>query len=242
MKNRWIVVLLLVILVLGGCGISYQRQVVPFKLPAAYPNAVEVAGATIAAQAYDNPQGAKEAFGFDIRRAGLCPVQVIFDNSGDHSLEVVASQTFLVDNEGNLWPVLDASQAYDRITKKSEMATIGKKAAKSGFLGGAAGAVLGAAIGIVAGENVLSSAGKGAALGAAAGATVGGAGAVEGADARAEVAADLREKSLRHKPIEPHTIAHGFIFFPGEAKEANELRLQLRVIDTDTIHNLRLKL
>jgi len=241
MKN--IIALSLAILFLIGCGTSYQSQVVPFRLPAAYPNAIKVAGATIAAQAYDNPQEAKGAFGFDIRGAGLFPVQIIFDNLGNHSLQVVESQTFLVDSKKNLWPILDAAQAYDRVSKSSEMARIGKEAARSGFLAGTGGALLGAAIGIVTGENVLSSAGKRAALGAAAGATVGGTNAMSGGgEARAKIADDLREKSLENKSIEPHTIAHGFIFFPGEAKGAIELRLQLKVIDTGTIHNLRLKL
>src|SRR5512136_2129193 len=79
-----------------GCA-SYESKVVPFKMPAAYPNVREVAGASIAAQAYSDKKEAEEAFGFDIIGAGLMPVRVIFDNKGKHPIDIVANQTFLVD-------------------------------------------------------------------------------------------------------------------------------------------------
>ena len=229
-------------LLMASCT-SYKRQPVSFKMPSAYPNATQVFEATVAAKAYDDREEAKEAFGFDIRSAGLYPVQVIFDNTSDHSLQIEPSQTFLIDGGGNLWPIIDASLAYDRVSKKAEMSRIGKAGAKSGFLTGAAGALLGAAIGIVTGENVLESAGKGAALGGAVGATAGGAVAAgSGGDARAQIARDLRGKSLENKEIPPRGIAHGFIFFPGEAQGTGELRLQLRVLETGDLSIIRLNL
>ena len=95
----------------------------------------------------------------------------------------------------------------------------------------------------MSGENVLESAGKGAALGGAIGATAGGAqAATSGAGARAEIAQDLRGKSLENKAISPGSIAHGFIFFPGEAEGAGELRLQLRVMETGDLSTIRLAL
>lgn len=233
---------IVILFLVAGC-VSHKRQVVPFKMPAAYPNATKVAGATIAAKAYDDSKEAKEAFGWDIRGAGLYPVQVIFDNLSDHSMEIEPSQTFLVDGENNLWSILDSSLAYDRVTNKSDMARIAKAGAKPGILAGAAGALLGAAIGIVSGQNVGQAAGKGAALGAAIGATMGGARAAstEG-EARAAISEDLAGKSLENRAIVPHSIAHGFIFFPGEAKGAAELRLQLRVVETGDLYAIRLVL
>ena len=212
-------------------------------MPASYPNATKVAGATIAAKAYDDPKDAKEAFGWDIRGAGLYPVQVIFDNLSDHSMEIESSQTFLIDGENNLWSILDSSLAYDRATEKSDMARTAKAGVKPGILAGAAGALLGAAIGIVGGQNVGEAAGKGAALGAAIGATMGGARAAstEG-EARARISEDLAGKSLENKAIVPRSIAHGFIFFPGEANGAGELRLQLRVVGTGALYTIRLAL
>ncbi len=241
-RNRFCVFCVLVLLLAGGCT-TYKRQPVSFKMPSAYPNATQVGGATVAAKAYDDPKEAKEAFGFDIRGAGLYPVQVIFDNLGDHTLEVEPSQTFLIDGVGNLWSIMDSSLAYDRVTKESEISRIGRAGAKTGFLTGAAGALLGAAIGIVSGEKVLESAGKGAALGGAIGATAGGTQAATSSGyAQAEIAEDLREKSLKNKVIPPRSISHGFIFFPGEARGAGELRLQLRMVETGNLSTIRLAL
>jgi hypothetical protein len=170
-------------------------------------------------------------------------VQVIFDNTGTNSLQIVSSQTFLIDGESNLWSVMDSDLAYDRITEDTELARIGKGGAKTGLLSAAAGGLLGGAIGIVTGNNVLTSAGKGAAIGGAVGATAGGAkAATSGDEAREQIVQDLQKKSLENKPVAPGNIAHGFIFFPGEAEGKQELRLQLRVAETGETQTLRLSL
>ncbi|MDY6836991.1 MAG: glycine zipper domain-containing protein [Thermodesulfobacteriota bacterium] len=243
MRNRGLLVCsMVIVLAMAGCT-GHKTQVVPFKMPNAYGNAMNVAGATIAARAYEEAKEAKEAFGWDIRGAGLYPVQVIFDNLGDQSLEIEPSQTFLIDGENNLWSILDSSLAYDRVTEKMEMSRIAKGAVTPGLLSGAAGALVGAAIGIVVGDNVAESAGKGAAVGAAVGATLGGAeaAATEG-EARATISQDLQAKALENKAISPHSIAHGFIFFPGEAKGTGELRMQLRVVETGELYAVRFSL
>jgi hypothetical protein len=221
----------------AACATAYEARPLPFKAPGAYPNATEVAGAKVAAQAFADRQTAKEAFGFDVRAAGLLPVQIVFDNEGPHPLEVVATQTFLEDATGNLWSILDRNTAYERATKYSQTKQIFKEGAYSGLLGATAGALVGAAVGIVTGENVGSAIGKGAAVGAAAGGVLGGAkGYASSDEARMTITDDLRQKSLQNKAVEPHSIAHGFLFFPGEAKSAKKLRLELREKDTGVIH------
>jgi hypothetical protein len=243
MKNsvlRVLFVLLAITTLAAGCS-SYKQQVVPFKMPSAYPNAIEIAGATIAAKAYDDNQEAQKAFGFDIRGAGVFPVQVIFDNKGPHPLEIAPDQTFLVDEQGNLWPVLESGLVYNRVAKKTEMGKVLPEAGKGGFLGGAAGAILGAAIGIVSGSNVGSAAGKGAAIGAAAGATIGGAKGMGDREPQVQIREDLERRSLESRPVNPYEIAHGFIFFPGESGQSRELRLRLREIDTKKTHALILR-
>ena len=220
---------------------TYERQVVPFKMPAAYPNATSVAYATVAAKAYDDPDEATAAFGFDIRGAGILPIQVIFDNTGSHSLEILTDKTLLVDTENNLWPILDERMAYDRLSKKTELGKVVPEAAKGGLLAGAAGAVIGAAIGIVTGQNVAAAAGKGAAVGAAAGVTMGGVKGMSDSDVRQQIQEDLQNRSLQRRAITPHEVAHGFIFYPGEAKKAKELRISIRAIDTNQVFPLILK-
>lgn len=242
MRKSLMVVLAAVLSVAGlaACA-SYERKVVPFKMPAAYPNATAVADATIAARAYDNGEEASAAFGFDIRGAGILPVQVIFDNTGNHPLEILTDKTLLVDVENNLWPILDQGLAYDRLSGKTELGKVAPEAAKSGLLAGAAGAVIGAAIGIVTGQNVAVAAGKGAAIGAAAGITMGGAKGLDDSDVRQQIREDLQNRTLEKRAIAPSEVAHGFIFFPGEAKKAKELRISIRATDTKQVYPLIMK-
>jgi hypothetical protein len=240
-RMKWLCLIAIFLLVTVAACTKYERKVVPFQLPAAYPNATEAAEATIAAKAYDGKDEAGNAFGFDIRGAGILPVQVIFDNKGAHSLEILPAQTFLVDEANNLWPILDANLAYDRMTKKTELGNVVPEGAKSGMLAGAAGGIIGAAIGIVTGTNVGEAAAKGAAIGAAAGLTMGGAQGLNDSEARSQIRDDLKTRSLEKRAVKPHEIAHGFIFFPGEAKKSKELRLQLKATDTGTIYPLILK-
>lgn len=223
-----------------SCSKSYQAKPLPFKTPASYGNMVKIAGADIAAKAYVDPKETKEAFGFDIIAAGMLPVQVVFDNQGPHTLEISGSQTFIEDQKGNLWPVLSSKIAYERATKYTKTKEVFKEGAYSGFLGAVAGSLIGAAVGVVSGDNVAEAAGKGAAVGAAAGATLGGAGAYTSDDARRAVINDLRDKSLQNNSIAPNNLAHGFIFFPGEAKSAKQLRLQILETDTGKTHVLKM--
>ena len=225
---------------LVACSTAYKAKPLPFKTASSYPNAKDAAGAVIGAQAFVDSNEATEAFGFDVRGTGLLPVQVVFDNQGTHPLEINPSQTFLEDREGNLWPILPSDTAYERATKYAETKKIFKESAYTGFLGGAAGAVIGAAIGIVSGHNVASTAAKGAAVGAAAGATIGGVKEYASNDARREIINDLNQKSMQNKAIDPKGMAFGFLFFPGEATSAKQLRLQVKELDTGKVHLIML--
>lgn len=237
-----ILFLLGIVSLAAGCGTAYKAKPLPFRAPSSYANSLEVGGATLAAQAYADREKAKEAFGFDIRGAGMLPVQVIFDNQGPHALKIVPEQTFLEDESGNLWPILEEQFAYDRATKYAQTQQIFKEGAYAGFLGATAGAIIGAAIGIVAGEGVGSALGKGAALGAAAGATLGGAKGFASDDARRGIISDLNKKSLDNKAVKPGSLAFGFIFFPGEAPSAKKLRLRLKEVDTGKEYQIQFPL
>ena len=228
------IAVLLAFVLLASCA-RYQRQVVPFKMPQAYPNATNIGDAVVASKAWDNPEEAQKAFGFDIR-PDILPVQVVFDNKGTHPLEIVAEQTILVDVENNAWQVLDAKLAYDRIAKKTELGEVAPGAAKYGALGAVAGGIIGAAIGIVSGQGVGDAAMKGAALGGATGAVMGGTQGLTDTEVQRQIREDLRTRSLERRAVAPQELAHGFVFFPGEAKKARELRLRLREADTGRVY------
>jgi hypothetical protein len=244
-KNNQIkvIIALSIVLIFVACA-SYERQVAPFQMPEKNPNAVNIDGAIISSQAFVDTQEAKNAFGFDIRAGGILPIQVVFDNRSQHSLVIIAEQTFLIDDDSNVWPILDQGLAYDRISKKTELGKVMPEAAKGGLLLGAAGAVIGAAIGIVTGTNVGEAAGKGAAVGATAGVVVGGARGIgeHYADVQEKIKKDLQQRSLQYRAVKPGELAYGYIFYPGEAKTAKVLRLQIKEVDTGKISNFNMKL
>jgi hypothetical protein len=229
------------ILFLLGCSTAYKAQPLPFRAPGSYANAVRAGGVVVAAQAYADPKKAEEAFGFNIRGAGFLPVEVIFENEGSHDFKIVPGQTFLEDQEGNLWPILDERTAYDRATKYAQTNETFKQGAYEGLLGATAGAIIGAAVGIVTGTGVGEAIGKGAAVGAAAGATLGGVQGYTSDEARRTIVSDLNRKSLENKAISKG-LAYGFLFFPGEAQSAKELRLQLTETGTGKVYVVKLRL
>lgn len=230
MKNRAILAAAAAVILAAVAACStYSHRVAPIKLPEAAANMVEVDGLKMTATAFVDREAAEKAFGFDIRKAGILPVQVTFQNDGHRRARVKAKQTFLIDRDKNAWPVLDARETYARTKKFVEIGETVKGTATPALLLGAAGAVAGAAIGIISGQNVGEMAGKGAVIGAAAG-TIGG-----GADAYARtgrrIRDDLARKTLKNEDILPGQIAYGVLFFPGapgeEASSARELRLAL---------------
>lgn len=237
----WWAIGALVTLTALNCTTAYKAKPLSFKAPSAYNNMVQANGIQVGAQAYVETDAARKAFGFDIRGAGMLPVQLVFDNQSRQNVEINPAQTFLEDQKGNLWPILTDKFAYERATKYAQTQEIFKEGAYSGFLGAAAGSIIGAAVGIVSGEDVARTIGEGAAIGAAAGSVLGGASAYASDDARSSIVRDLRDKSLENQAITPGNLSHGIIFFPGEALTASQLRLQLKERETGEVHTLFLK-
>ena len=245
-RNKLLGAVLVVFFFISACAsTTYEVKPLPFKMPEAYANAQEAAGATIGARAYVDPKEAENNFGFDVRGAGMLPVEIVVDNKGIHPLEINVNQTFLEDKEGNLWPILSKDIAYDRATKYAQTKEIFKSGAYQGFLGAVAGAAIGAAIGIVSGQHEVGrSIGKGAVIGGVGGGVLGGANAAgEGAyEARHKIVGDLQDKSLKLQSLAPNNLSYGFIFFPGEAKSAKQLRMQIVEKDAGKVFTLFLAL
>ncbi len=234
--------LLIAAVTLSACT-SYQSQFVSFRPPEAYANKQLVSGISLGGEAYADKKEAENAFGFDIRGAGLLPVQLVMNNQSGKTLEIVASQTFLVDNDGRYWQVVPNNVAVDRLENSTQLASFfGKGAGKGALLGVAGGAILGAALGIVSGKSVGQALGKGAALGAAGGAVIGGVKEGTSGEREHRITDDIRTKGLEGKQIPNENMANGFIFIPGEAKSAKEVRLQLREMESGAIHNIILAL
>ncbi|HKJ71250.1 MAG TPA: hypothetical protein VKA55_05820 [Gammaproteobacteria bacterium] len=238
--RRLIAAALAMLLVLtGGCA-TYGEKVAPVPLPETSPQAVTVDGARVVAQAYMDPQQAKDALGFDARGAGLIPVRFVIDNQSPGVVRLRPDQTFLLDQEGNAWPLLTSEQAYRRVRAHVGPGETITGAGETTLLGGAAGAVAGLAIGVLTGSNVAESVGKGAVVGGAAGAIGGGAGRYQELDR--EIREDLEQKGLKLQRVPAGELAYGYLFFPGkdEAKSARSLRLSLDVNGTARVVELPL--
>lgn len=221
---------------------SYKSQYVSFRPPEAYVNKQDVGGTMIGAEAYAGKGEAEEAFGFDIRGAGLLPVQLVMKNQSGSTLQIVTDQTFLVDEQGRYWQVVPNHVAVERVEKSTQLAALGKGAGTGALWGAAGGAILGAAIGIVSGQNVGNIMGKGAAVGGAAGAVIGTSREASSTDRQASILNDIRSKGLENKTIPQEYLANGFLFFPGEAKAAKAIKLQLKERETNKIHAVTITL
>jgi len=241
MLKKIMTLMMLLCLVMTSCT-SYKSQYVSFRPPEAYPNKQLVAGISIGAEAYADRDVAMDAFGFDIKETGLLPVQLVLQNQNGSGLKIVTEQTFLVDAQGRYWQVVPNHVAVGRVEKSTELAALGKGAGKGALFGAAGGAILGAALGIVSGSDVGNAMGKGAAIGAAGGAVVGTAQEASSPERQISVVEDIRTKGLEGKVIPNENLANGFLFFPGEAKSAKALKLQLKELDTGRIHSLTLYL
>ena len=235
MKWKYSVLLFALLLGLFSCT-SYKTQYVGFRPAADYPNNVAAGGLTIGAEAYADRTAAKKAFGFDVKKAGLLPVQVVMDNRSGNTVQVVLDQTFLVDDNNRYWNLISNRAAVERVTKATQSGEIFAGAAKGAGWGAVTGAVLGAAFGVATGESVAEAAGKGAAVGAAGGAVYGG--AKEGTDPKQSrtIDDDLWDKGLEGKNIPDQSLANGFLFFPAEAQSARELRLQMVEIQSGNVY------
>lgn len=230
MKTRTIcqkfTIFLCILLLPAFVSCTYQDRVQPVSLPDNSPDSVNINGLKLSATAYTDREKAKKAFGFDIRKAGLLPVQLVFQNDGTDVIGLIGDQTFLIDTENQAWPVISSERTYERVKKHVEIGETMAGTAKPGLLLGAAGAVAGLAVGIVTGENIGEYAGKGAVIGGTAGALGGGAKGYQ--DARKKIKQGLRNQTLKNQEIMPGQIAYGMIFFPGYDEEAQSTaRLKL---------------
>jgi hypothetical protein len=239
--HRLAIWVLILALVFQGCA-TYEPKVQPFKLPEAAANVQRVAGAYVAARAWDKEEEAQQAFGFNIIRAGLLPVQVSFDNRGGQTLVIVPSQTFLINRLQEVSPVLSDREAYERVSRGTKVQETVKGVTQGALLGTATGALIGAAVGVVAGHSAGEYALRGLTMGAASGAVLGGAQGATETQVPRSITEDLARRNLKNTPIKPGELAYGLILFPREAGQPQALRLQLKDQDTGQVYTLTLNL
>jgi hypothetical protein len=240
---RRIIAILSMLSIFMGWGCStYQPTVTPFKLPEAYGNVQRVADTYVGARVWNNAEEAKAAFGFDIIGAGLLPVQVSFDNRGDQTLIIVPTQTYLINQQQEIFPVLSDTQAYNRIAKGVQLKEGVKGLAQGAVLGAATGALIGAAVGVASGGRGGEYAMRGATTGAIGGGILGGLSGGSATEVPRTITDDLTSHDLKNLPIKPGELAYGLILFPREAGAPQTLRLQLQDQTSGKVYPLKLPL
>ncbi|NJD06826.1 MAG: hypothetical protein FIA97_10065 [Methylococcaceae bacterium] len=224
-----------------SCGPPRQPKVMPVPVPTARNAGVNVQGALVNASPYDDPAQAETAFGFDVRGAGLYPVRFALDNRSRAVVHIRPEQTFLIDREGQAWPVLTSDQAYNRVSNAVSRGDIARTTVDTVKLFSAAGAATGFALGTLLGKGfidpVLQGVGIGAGFGVMDGLSDSGY-AVETA-----IRKDLASKTLKNQRVQPGDLVYGVLFFPGrdEAKSARSLRLCLELDGYPEIVNVPLQ-
>ncbi|HYE35098.1 hypothetical protein [Methylocaldum sp.] len=240
--RRWALLMMCALLV--SC-MTYEDRIPPVPLPSSNGDHVDVEGARVAAQAYADPEQAEQAFGFDIRGAGLLPVRLVIDNQSASVVKVNPQQTFLVDRDGQAWPLLTGEQAHNRLASAVQFGVMARNAGQAAAWGGGAGALTSFAIGLILdgglGGGFSNNLLEHATVGAGVGAIVGGGQDSQGLEDR--IRRDLIKKSLRNQRLQPGELAYGYLFFPGkeEARSAKTLRIGLELDGYPQVANLPLK-
>jgi hypothetical protein len=203
---------------LSACA-TYVNSSLSFRPPQEYGNFQNVSGLMVGGEAFTDKKIAEETFGFDIRGAGVFPVQIVIDNRSEQGIEIVPGQTYLIDASDVSWKILSNGEAVERVEKGSRGETAAGGAGKGG-------ALLGLAIGVASGQ-------------AAGEAAVGG-GVTDGASNEL-TGEDAREQGSDGRVIPAGSLARGFIYFSGEAATVRELRLQIRFRGSGAMETISLK-
>jgi hypothetical protein len=234
------VVMMSVVLAATACAPRYEFKPVPVRQMSGYPNRLAFPEGLIGAVAFYDTAQLKEIFGFDLKKAGVVPVQVRLENMSDTE-SILVSEALLFDVNGHGWEVLPSDVVYTRINDFTSGGLTGEQGVRRTLLWGLAGGIIGAAVGVVSGTNVGTAAGKGAAIGGAIGAasSIAGAG-IDQSSNEFDIHRDFSGRSLDHVTLGPRETANGMLFFPAETGAPVSLHLVLKT--GEATRQLELKL
>ena len=220
-------VLILGQMLLTAACATYSYKPIPLKDVGSYQNSTNVAGIQMGAQAFYDTGKLKDVFGFNMKAAGVVPVQIALENRSGKTVGV-ATGSMVLDEDGNWWEPLPADVVFSRINDYTSGEFSGNQLLKDTFLYGLAGAVVGAAVGVATGTSVGEAAGKGAAIGGALGASkeiLSMSGDSDDSEKAYSISKDFSGRDLSYRAINPQTMEHGFLYFPAEMKAPVKLRL-----------------
>jgi hypothetical protein len=212
-------------LLLASCA-TYEYRAVPVRPISSYPGQASVGGAQIGALAFYDSRVLADNFGFDLKKAGVVPVQVMISNHSGSTVTVLEGAR-MEDVNGNQWELLPSEIVFHRINDYTEGSLDGRAGVRRTLTWGLAGAIVGAAVGAVGGTNIGEAAAKGAAVGGAAGAASSLMGAGTEQDTSEDVVRDFSARTMEHRSVQPGTEVSGLLYFPAEAAQPRRLILPL---------------
>lgn len=217
--------MLITALLLAAC--AAKSRTVAFRPPGDFYSYQNVLGLKVGAELFEDEKQAEEAFGFNIRAAGLLPMQLVLDNRTGQGVDIIAGQTFLVDENNRYWRVLSVKDAMARVQKYTVGKGAGKSISPSQLQRLAFKVVSGSAEGvaIVAEPAASDATGK------------------SGQDQNGESTGgeEYRHQDLEGKVMFAETLASGIVYFPGEVPSPRELRLQVKYRGENRYKTINLK-
>ncbi|MDR2302140.1 MAG: hypothetical protein LBF38_08895 [Deltaproteobacteria bacterium] len=232
-KSLPVMVLLAVMLATAACAPRYEFKPVPVRSLEGFENRVPFSGGLVAAHAIYDSKEVVKFFGFDIKKAGVIPVQLAVRNNLPQGA-LVLSKANLLDAEGLLWEVLPSDVVVRRIDEHTSGGLSGDQGLRRTLLWGLAGGVLGAAIGVASGSSVAEAAGKGAAVGAAVGVTSSIAQAGTDTSDAGDIQRDFSTRNIDHATINAGETVNGLLYFPAEAAQPKRLNLSFKTAAGET--------
>ena len=211
-----------------ACAPRYEFRPIPVRPIAGYANRTSIPEGQVGAVAYSQSSQLKAIFGFDLKKAGVLPVQARIDNDSANATLVLV-EALVTGRDGQSWEPLPSSVVYDRLDRYTGGGLSGEQGVRRTLLWGLAGGIVGAAVGVVSGSNVGAAAGKGAAIGGAMGAASAIISpSVDENDSMMSIQRDFSGRSLDHASVPPQASANGLLYFPAECQDPIRLSLTIR--------------
>lgn len=205
--------------VLAACSAPLKTGVIAFRPLEGNPNAVNVGGMLVSAEAYDSADRMENTFGTDLRSAEILPVLLVAKNTGSHRMEILVGQSFGQTARGELVTTYTQAQAASRIRSSSIARQFVSKVALGALAGAAAGAAIGAAVGGGSG------AGRGAAIGGAIGGVGGGVyGATEDGEYH-RISGEVGGMSFGNRVVPPGNTEYGFLWMKADQYTALRIKV-----------------
>jgi len=122
-----------IVLTLHGC-ITHDPIPLVIKVPAFYKNKSTKDGLIVIADPYNERGKARYIFGKDIRKKGVYPIHLIFQNQGDNYFDITKVETTLISEAGIEYKPITHEEASSTILKNTPIRVVAYGLLGSAFL------------------------------------------------------------------------------------------------------------